>query len=106
MSYCKICIGRLRPASKAGAMRFFGTLLLAHGLFFANVFPSSAQTTGGQSLDQAANDPTAFLMSLQLQNFYSPNLHNSDENQNILQFRAAIPFTLGGVNNIARLTLP
>ncbi|MDJ0859615.1 MAG: hypothetical protein QNJ03_11080 [Dinoroseobacter sp.] len=45
-------------------------------------------------------------MSFQFQDFYAFNLHNSDQSQNILQFRAAIPFNLGGVNNIARLTLP
>lgn len=59
-----------------------------------------------QSLQSQASDPTASLMSFQLQNFYSPNLHNSSEDQNILQFRAAIPYTIGGINNIARLTLP
>lgn len=68
--------------------------------------PVLVHATEGQSLDQAANDPTASLMSFQLQDFYSPNLHNSDETQNVLQFRAAIHFTLGGVNNIARITLP
>lgn len=59
-----------------------------------------------QSLQSQASDPTASLMSFQLQNFYSPNLHNSPEDQNIVQFRSAIPFEIGGVNNIARLTLP
>ena len=59
-----------------------------------------------QSLQSQASDPTASLMSFQLQDFYSPNLHNSDADQNILQFRAAIPFQIADVNNIARLTLP
>ncbi|MDW3223962.1 MAG: hypothetical protein R8G34_13925 [Paracoccaceae bacterium] len=59
-----------------------------------------------QSLQSQASDPTASLMSFQLQNFYSPNLHNSGADQNILQFRAAIPFQIGGINNIARVTLP
>ncbi len=45
-------------------------------------------------------------MSFQLQDFYSPNLHNSSESQNVVQIRAAIPFTIGSINNIARLTLP
>lgn len=61
----------------------------------------------GQSLDQAASDPTASLMSFQLQDFYSYRLHNlDDETSNRLQFRAAIPFEFGGTSNIARLTLP
>ena len=65
-----------------------------------------AQGSGGQSLESAANDPTASLMSFQLQNFYTSAFHNIDGTSNTAQFRAAIPFTLGGVNNIARLTLP
>ncbi len=45
-------------------------------------------------------------MSFQFQTFYSPSLYNSTGSQNVAQFRAAIPFTLGGINNIARLTVP
>jgi hypothetical protein len=67
---------------------------------------SVAQEDGGQSLEQAANDPTASLMSFQLQDSYSPDLYNRDGSFNFVQFRAAIPFELGGYNNIARLTLP
>lgn len=60
----------------------------------------------GQSLSSQASDPTASLMSFQLQNFYAPSLHNAPGDQNVAQFRAAIPFELGGISNIARLTLP
>jgi hypothetical protein len=59
-----------------------------------------------QSLDSQASDPTASLMSFQLQDFYSPRLHNSNDELNVLQLRASIPFKLGSINNIARLTLP
>lgn len=59
-----------------------------------------------QSLAQAASDPTASLMSFQLQDFWSVNLHGSDESRNLAQFRAAIPFEAFGYSNIARLTLP
>lgn len=62
--------------------------------------------SGDQSLSSQASDPTASLMSFQLQDFYSPNLHRSSGDGNTLQFRAAVPFSLAGVNNIARLTLP
>ncbi len=62
--------------------------------------------TSGQSLQSQASDPTASLMSFQFQTFYSPSLHNSTGSRNIAQFRAAIPFTIAGINNIARLTLP
>jgi hypothetical protein len=82
-------------------------VLSACALAFTHVIsgPALAQS-GGQSLDSQASDPTASLMSLQLQDFYSPNLYNTDADQNVLQFRSAIPFTLGGLNNIARITLP
>ena len=48
-----------------------------------------------ESLQTAANDPTASIMSFQLQGFHSFNLHNSPEDGSLLQFRAAIPFSLG-----------
>lgn len=67
---------------------------------------ANAQDDGGQSLQSQASDPTASLMSFQFQDFYSPNLHNNSGSRNIAQFRAAIPFTFGGINNIARMTLP
>jgi hypothetical protein len=70
------------------------------------LFPGVALAQDGQSLENQASDPTASLMSFQLQDFWSPRLHNADGALNIVQFRGAIPFIFGGVNNIARLTLP
>ncbi|MFG6157623.1 hypothetical protein ACGTNG_02320 [Halomonas sp. 1390] len=58
-------------------------------------------------LGTAANDPTASVTAFQLQDFYTYRYHNlSDEEGNRLQFRAAIPFTAGGMNHIFRVTLP
>lgn len=69
--------------------------------------PLLAQETGGQELSQAANDPTAALMAFQFQDSYSPSVYNTDgAAQNYLQFRAAIPYELGGMQNIFRVTLP
>jgi hypothetical protein len=90
----KTCVVAVQAAAQA-----VGVALLAAG-------PAVAQQEGGQSLDQAASDPTASLMSFQLQNFYSYDLQNSGGTANRLQFRAAIPFQIAGYNNIARLTLP
>jgi hypothetical protein len=60
-----------------------------------------------QSLDQAASDPTASLMAVQIQNLYSGDYYNlNDESSNSLLLRSAIPFQAFGVNNIARVTLP
>jgi len=68
--------------------------------------PVRAQDGGDQTLSQAANDPTAPLMAFQLQESYAPSVSGVDGTQNFLQFRAAIPFELGGVQNIFRITLP
>lgn len=67
---------------------------------------SDEEQKEGQSLDQAANDPTASLMSVQLQDIYAGNYHKlDDENGNTVLLRSAVPFQAGGLNNIARATL-
>lgn len=61
----------------------------------------------GQSLESAVNDPTASLMAFQLQDYYTSSYHGaSGATGNLVQFRAAIPFSFGGLNHITRLTLP
>ncbi len=66
-----------------------------------------AQDSAGDNLSQAANDPTAALTAYQLQNSYSPSVYGTGgASQNFLQFRAAIPFEIGGLQNIFRVTLP
>lgn len=63
--------------------------------------------TGGQSLEQAASDPTASLMSVQIQDLYASAYHNLDgETGNTILLRSALPFQAFGLNNIARVTLP
>lgn len=81
-------------------MRFAGALAAVH------LFWPMAALAQDQSLSSQASDPTASLMSFQLQNLYTPHMRNTQGDQNITQFRAAIPFELGGVSNIARLTIP
>jgi hypothetical protein len=70
--------------------------------------PTLAQEPGGgQSLDQAANDPTASVTSLQIGDWYTPDYHHLDGgHDNSVALRAAIPFELGGINNIFRITAP
>lgn len=73
----------------------------------AALMPIGALEAQEQDLASAANDPTASLMSFQIQDFYVSDFHNLDgEAQNTLQFRAAIPYAIGTTPNIARLTLP
>ncbi|MCK5517298.1 MAG: hypothetical protein KAI39_10520 [Desulfobulbaceae bacterium] len=67
----------------------------------------AAEKKDGQALDQAANDPTASLMSIQIQNIYSGEYHKlSDESVNTILLRSAIPFQTGNLKHIARATLP
>ena len=80
------------------------SLLTAAALGLA--LPAAAEETK-QSLDQAASDPTASLMAVQIQNLYSGDYYNlNDESSNSLLLRSAIPFQAFGVNNIARVSLP
>jgi hypothetical protein len=80
---------------------------LAAGFCIAGPDESQSVDPQGQDLSQAASDPTASIMSFQLQNLYSPSYHNAPgADGNVVQFRAAIPFALGNTNNIARLTVP
>ncbi|MFN2249018.1 MAG: hypothetical protein ACK2U4_18150 [Candidatus Promineifilaceae bacterium] len=61
----------------------------------------------GQALDQAANDPTASLMNVQIQNVYTGDYHNlNGESGNAILLRSAVPFKTGPLNHIARATLP
>lgn len=63
--------------------------------------------SSGQSLEQAANDPTASLMSVQIQNIYTGDFHMLDDEQgNTVLLRSALPFRTGSINHIARATLP
>jgi hypothetical protein len=77
--------------------------------FFLASAASAEQVTSpdSQSLEQAASDPTASLMSVQFQDLYVGAYNNlDDETGNTLLLRSAIPFQAFGVNNIARLSLP
>jgi hypothetical protein len=76
-------------------------------LFVSYAALAEEQTQGGQSLEQAASDPTASLMSVQIQDQYSGDYYNAhNESGNIILLRSAIPFKTGPLNHIARATLP
>lgn len=61
---------------------------------------------GGQSLNEAANDPTASLMSLQIYDSYTTNFYKLDGSANTVVFRPVIPFKMGDTNHILRITAP
>lgn len=67
----------------------------------------SGAAIADQSLDQAASDPTASLMAVQVQNLYAGDYHNlDDESGNTVLLRVAVPFQTGDLKHIARATLP
>ena len=68
---------------------------------------ASAQAQDVNSeLSAQATDPTASLMSFQLNDWYTARFHGTDDAANQVVLRAAIPFTLAGLNNIFRITQP
>jgi hypothetical protein len=67
--------------------------------------PAAAQVSADE-LAAKATDPTASLMSFQLNGWYTARLHGMDGSANQIVFRAAVPFTLGATNHIFRITQP
>ena len=82
------------------------TAALAALFAMATGVPTAA-ASDGQSLDQAANDPTASLMNVQIQDIYTGDYHKLDDaDANSVLLRAAVPFQTGEIKHIARVTLP
>ncbi len=80
------------------------TLMAAAGCGLAH---AQAAGSGGQALEQAANDPTASVMSVQLSDWYAFEYHDlPGASDNAVALRAAIPFQTGSLNHIFRLTAP
>ena len=59
-----------------------------------------------QSLAEKATDPTAALMSFQLNDIYTASFHGVDGTANQLLFRAALPWALAGRQHIFRVSQP
>ena len=57
--------------------------------------PAAAQSTDDE-LSAQATDPTASLMSFQLNDWYTASFHGTGGSANQVVFRTAIPFALGG----------
>ena len=76
-------------------------------LWAAHAATAAEEGTNGQSLEQAASDPTASLMSVSLQDIYAGAYHRlDDETGNSILLRSSLPFTTGSLDHIARVTLP
>jgi len=93
-----------RPLWRATVTAAF-VVCAAHAAGAAGEDP--AGEAAGQSLEQAASDPTASLMSVSVQDIYAGSYHQLDgESGNTLLLRSSVPFTTGSLEHIARATLP
>jgi len=79
----------------------------AETLTDTNALAADPAGPGGQSLNQAASDPTASLMSVQLSDWYNADLHEMPgKDANTAVLRTVIPFQTGDLKNIFRATIP
>lgn len=75
-------------------------------VLLATSLPALSAHAQEQSLEQAASDPTASLMSLQLSNWRTTNYHHSDADDSTYALRMALPYQVGDQKNILRITVP
>lgn len=78
----------------------FPKYFLASAVLMAQVGIAAPQT-----LEQAADDPTASLASVQVINIYN-DLYHRDDSANQVLLRAAVPFSTGTLKHIARVSTP
>ena len=67
---------------------------------------SAQEANDSEELAAQATDPTAALMSFQLNDWYTPSFHGIGGSANQVVFRTALPFELAGTHHIFRLTAP
>ena len=100
--------GRTRApavAPRSGSLKCRSGALLAI-LLAASLTVRAQQPSTDDALAAQATDPTASLMSFQLNDWYTASFHGIDDSANQVVFRAAIPFALGDTNHIFRITQP
>lgn len=96
----------LFAAALVGALTFATGSIAAQERGAATASPAE-KPTASDSLSQAASDPTASLMSVQLADWYTARFHGlGSEDANTVVLRSAIPFKTGDLNHIFRVTVP
>lgn len=77
------------------------------GFLLCSAFTMAEPSSDGQSLAQAASDPTASLMNVQIGDWYTQSYWNlPDESANTINLRSAYPFQWGESKHILRATVP
>jgi hypothetical protein len=91
----------LRRGSDIGDAK---ALLLTAALAFAPL-AAAQQSDGVDELAAQATDPTAALMSFQLNDGYTASLHDAGGTINQIVFRSAIPFDASGHDSAASVNV-
>jgi hypothetical protein len=88
------CLAARRIAAVIGSLNkaLFALLIILLGLA-----PAQAQSS---------TNPVAPIPQLQLQNEFDPGTYKADGYSNVFYFQPVIPYKLGGLNIISRITLP
>ena len=98
---------RIGPFPENEFMDTFLRIRVLAGLIFGFALCGMmAQASAEQTLEQAASDPTAWLMSLQLSDWYTFKYHHADQDDNTVVLRAVVPFKIGEQKHIMRVTAP
>jgi hypothetical protein len=93
------------PKTPLRSCRNLAAAATAAALAAVLAMPAGAQTSDDE-LAAKATDPTASLMSFQLNDWYTASLHDAGGTVNQVVFRSAIPWQGFGHSNIFRVTLP
>ena len=80
-------------------------MIFVAGLGFS-LLTVTSQVIAKQSLEQAAEDPTASITTLQIADWYDANYHNADADNNSLLMRIGKPFKTGKIKHIFRASIP
>jgi hypothetical protein len=99
-------MGLAREPRSCVPMLLRGALLAVAFASFPFVPALAQQDSSDDQLSAQATDPTASLMSFQLNDWYTANLHGTGGSANQVVFRMAIPFMLADTPNIFRVTQP
>lgn len=99
------------PSAVRLRLPWLGGLLLLLVVLPLTVSRAGAQQAAGDpgsddELAAQATDPTAALMSLQFNDWYTASFYDQDGSANQVVFRPVIPFRLLGTQHIFRATLP
>lgn len=88
----------------AGARFFLAATALAAALAAAPQPARAQKSSSDDDLAKRSEDPTAALMSFEIDDWYETSLYDKEGTDNQGVFRTVLPFSVGAVDNIFRFT--